>query len=277
MKCRGRFTEDVAAADFAVGWRFTFRATRGKAHAVVKRGLIVHAPPFQVSPNWAGYVIPSSSPVTEVAGDFTVPTLDCGKTPNAGGSTWVGTGGAGTGTGDLLQTGVRTDCVGGVQDNNPGWWEEFPELPEVDFTGMSISSGDTMEASVWQNSDGSWSTRLDDLTTGVSGVMTTGDAYGTILDSNPGVWLDQEGSTAGISYAGGLTAEWIVEDFENLSTGQMVPFADFGTVAFSGLTTSVSSWSLTPEEQVGIGDNNGYLYAAPSAPSANGFSVTYTG
>jgi hypothetical protein len=258
-------------------WKFTFTARNSKGKATSRRTFAIQAPPFTISSNWAGYIVPSNGLVTEASGRFVVPTLNCSKTPNAGVSVWVGTGAAGPGTGDLLQTGVRSDCVGGTQDNNPGWWEEFPELPEIDFTGMSISPGDTIEAGVWQNSDGSWSTRLDDLTTGVSGVMTTGDAYGTVLDSDPTVWLDQEGSTSSVSYAGGSTAEWIVEDFENASTGQQVPFADFGTVTFSGLTTSLSSWSLTPDEQSGVGDANGYLYAAPSAPSGDGFSVTYTG
>jgi hypothetical protein len=214
--------------------------------------------------------------VTEVSGGFTVPTLNCNATPKAGESTWVGIGGAGGSSGDLLQTGVRSDCLGGVQYDQVGWWEEFPELPEIDFHSMSVSEGDELEASVSQNSDGSWTTRVDDLTTGVSGVMTTGNGYGTILDSNPTVWLDEEGSTVGVSYLGGYTAEWIVERF-GLSDGSLFPLADFGTVGFTSLTTSVPSAALTGSEQVGIGDNNGYLYAAPSASNSSGFSVAYTG
>jgi hypothetical protein len=214
--------------------------------------------------------------VTEVSGTFTVPTLNCTPTPNAGESTWVGIGGAGGTSGDLLQTGVRSDCIGGVQYDEVGWWEEFPELPEIDFKSMTASAGDAIQASVFQNSDGSWTTRLDDLTTGISGVMATGAGYGTILDSNPTVWRDEEGSTVSVAYSGGYTAEWIVERFE-LSDGSLAPLANFGTVAFTSLTTNVPSAELTGSEQVGIGDTNGYLYAAPSAPNSSGFSVTYTG
>jgi len=169
-------------------------------------------------------------------------------------------------------------CIGGVQRQSVGWWEEFPENAETDFATMSVSPGDSIQASVSQNSDGSWTTRVDDLTKGVSGVMTTGDGYETQLDSNPGVWLHEEGATTSVTYKGGYTAEWIVEQFGTIS-GALVPLADFGKVAFAGLATSLPSWTLTSGEQVGIGDENGLLWAAPSGPdsSGRGFSVSYTG
>jgi hypothetical protein len=211
-----------------------------------------------------------------VSGRFTVPTLNCKHTPNAGQSEWVGIGGAQGSSGDLLQTGVRSDCIGGAQADHVGWWEEFPENAEIDFKSMSVSPGDAIQASVTQNADSSWTTRLDDLTTGVSGLLTTGISYGTAPDSNLTA-LNVEGSAAGVTYAGGKTAEWIVEDFGR-SDGSLVPLADFGTIAFSALTTSLPSWGLTDEEQVGIGDDFGNLYAAPSEPDSShfGFSVTYT-
>jgi len=279
VKCNGRITPNVAAADFPLHWTFTLKARNAKGQvAKVRRTLVVHKPPFQVSPNWSGYVMPSATPVTAVAGQFTIPRLNCKHTTNGGVSTWVGIGGAGGSSGDLLQTGIRSDCVNGAQYDNAAWWEEYPQLPEIDFHTMSVSPGDSMKASVSQNPDGSWTTRLDDLTTGISGVMTTGKAYGTVLDSSPTVWLHQEGTAAGVTYAGGYTAEWIVEAFA-LSNGFLIRLADFGNVAFTSLTTSMPSWGLTGEEQVGIGDDGGFLYAAPSGPDASnyGFSVTYVG
>ncbi len=189
---------------------------------------------------------------------------------------WVGIGGHGPSTGDLLQTGVESTCSGGTQVENPAWWEEFPEYYSVNFQSMSVSPGDQIAASVYLASDGSWVTRVDDLTTGVSGLMHTGNAWGTILDSNPTAWLQQDGDASTVSYNGGSSAEWIMEDY-GLSDGTPVPFADFGTVAFSKLTTSLPSWTLTASEAVGISDKNGLLLAAPSAPSGDAFSVTYTG
>jgi peptidase A4-like protein len=278
VKCRGKTTVTLPAVALGLHWTFKFKARNAKGQAVATRKLVLKGPPFAISTNWSGYVVPSTSPVTQVSGRFTVPKLNCSHTRNAGVSSWVGIGGAGGSSGDLLQTGVRSMCIGGRQKENVGWWEEFPENAETDFATMSVSPGDSIQASVSQNPDRSWTTRVDDLTKGVSGVMTTGDVYGTQLDSSPGMWLQQEGSAAALSYAGGFTAEWIAEQF-GTAGGSVVPLADFGKVAFTGLATSLPSWALTGSEQVGIGDRNGLLWAAPSAPDASGrgFSIRYTG
>jgi hypothetical protein len=276
VRCRAKLTGTLPAAASAHRWRFTFTARNGKRKSVVRRTFALQAPPFVTSTNWAGYAINAGTPVTETSGRFTVPTLNCSDTTDASEAMWVGIGGDGASTGDLLQTGVESTCAGGTQVEAPAWWEEFPEYYSVNFQSMSVSPGDQIEASVYQASDGSWFTRLDDLSTGVSGVMHTGDGWGTILDSDPATWLDQEGDASIVSYSGGTSAEWIIEDYGD-SNGNPVPFADFGTVAFNTLTTSLPSWSLTPSDAIGLGDSNGFLLGAPSAPSGNGFSVTYTG
>src|SRR5262249_16558705 len=105
VKCNGRLRPVIAAADFPLRWKFTLKARNARGQvAVVRRTLVVHAPPFAVSPNWSGYVVPSTTSVTEVAGQFTVPKLNCKHTPNAGVSIWAGIGGAGGSSGELLQT-----------------------------------------------------------------------------------------------------------------------------------------------------------------------------
>jgi len=279
VKCRGKLTAKLPALAVGVHWRFTFKAksAKGKRASTVRRTLVLHKPPFPVSSNWSGYVVPSATPVTSVSGEFTVPTLDCAKTRNAGVAAWVGIGGVRSAD-DLLQTGVVSECVAGVQTEDPGWWEEYPENAAQFFTNMPISPGDQIEASVSQGADLSWTTRVDDLTTKVSGVMHTGTGgqWGTIRDSD-GAPLSPPQDSSTFTYAGGGTAEWIVEDFGN-SIG-LVPFADFGTVTFTGLTTSLPAWGLTADEQVGLGDRAGLLLAEPSAPdsSGKGFSVAYPG
>ena len=264
----------------ALGLRWTFKFTakgaKGRA-AVVRRAFVVQAPPFDTSTNWAGYAIQSSSPVTEASGQFTVPTLNCSDTTDASEAMWVGIGGDGASTGDLLQTGVVSTCAGGVQVENPGWWEEFPEYSVVPFQTMSVSPGDQITASVYQASDGSWLTRVADLTSGVSGEVETANRWGQVHDSNPGAWVDREGDASTVSYAGGSSAEWIIEDY-GLSNGTQVSFADFGTVAFHNLTTSLPSWSLTAADAIGLRDRNYLLLAAPSSPDSSGnFSLNYTG
>lgn len=280
VRCSGgRLSQTLHPASLAARWTLTLKArdARGKL-AVVRRKLVLRAPPFLVSANWSGYVVPSASLVTEASGQFTVPSLDCKTGIHAGVSAWVGIGGAGASAGPLLQTGVRSVCISGTQFVNAGWWAEFPKYPEVDFDGNFVSAGDLVRATVSRNSDGSWATRLDDVTSGVSGVMTTGQSYGTVRDSDPSAWVHEDGSAAGAVYSGGYSAEWIVEDFQQADM-PLVPLADFGSIAFSGLTASLPSWNLTANERVGIGDADGNLWAAPTAPDATGrgFAVRYTG
>jgi uncharacterized repeat protein (TIGR02543 family) len=227
-------------------------------------------------PNWSGYVVPSSSAlVTYAEGEWTVPTMNCADTPNGDVSTWVGIGG--TSSTVLLQTGVTTNCVNGAQQNY-GWWEEYPSIPNTSraFTSFPVAAGNQIEAIVAQNSNGSWETTVSDLTTGLSGYMITGEAWGVSI-TGASSFTDQ-GSTTGLSYSGGYTAEWIVEDpgVINEAPGNVQPFASFGAVTFSNMRASFSSWSLTPAEEWGI-VQNGVTLAAPTATSADGFTDTYTG
>jgi Peptidase A4 family len=241
--------------------------------------------PAWTSSNWSGYVLPSSSLLAEVGGQWTVPTLNCSATPSSGASVWVGIGGetwpTGGTSGTLLQTGVTVDCDDGVQENR-GWFEELPSSPDTSeiFTGFPISAGDAIRASVYRDTSGGWETRVDDLTAGTSGVMVTGEGWGVASDAGSGsLSFPQQGSTATLSYSGGYTAEWIVEDYArgtSVSSATNVPLADFGTVAFTNLTTSLASWALSPSESLGIFQDGG-MVSQPSAPARNGFSVTYSG
>lgn len=249
-----------------------------QAAAVPKKAATAPPAPAQ-SQNWSGYVIPSSSaPVTEASGRWTVPTLDCAASPNSGASAWVGIGGAvrpsGGTYGSLLQIGIRTDCINGVQANL-GWFEQFPSVPNVeqDFAGLAVAAGDSMLASVSQAPGGAWQTRLDDLTTGMSGWMAAGTGWGVAADSSGDVF-GQPGSPTTLSYSGGYSAEWIVEDY-SVSTGA-VPLARFGTVVFTDLTTSLSGWSLTAKQAVELVQGTKVI-SQPSAPAGNGFSVTRVG
>jgi hypothetical protein len=174
----------------------------------------------------------------------------------------------------LLQTGIRTECVNGTQQN-VGWFEEYPSTPNVekDFFGFSVSPGDSVRASVNQTTSGAWETRVDNLTTGLSGVMITGQGWGILTDPCDGS-LSLEGPTTDLTYSGGYTVEWIVEDYNK--NGWRIPLANFGAVAFSNLQTSQSPWTLTPSESVSM-VQNGTTVATPSAPASDGFTVSYAG
>jgi len=238
-------------------------------------------PTFKTSTNWAGYVVPSSSDLVTVAdGNWRVPTLDCSTVTDGGASAWVGIGGypwpTGGKSGALLQTGVTTDCVGGMQENR-GWWELYPSVPNyaAHFSGFTVSAGDAIEASVYQTSTGGWETRVDDLTTGISGVMITGEGWGVFADNSDGRFPLQ-GRTTNMTYAGGYTAEWIVEAYTQDEA--QVTLADFGTIAFTNLRTSLASWTLTADDGIAMRSKTGSgIVATPSLPQGDGFSVSYTG
>ncbi|MCL6095295.1 MAG: G1 family endopeptidase, partial [Actinobacteria bacterium] len=241
------------------------------------------SPSLAQSPNWSGYVVPSTILVTETSGEWTVPTLNCLATPNGTVGIWVGIGGVewsnGSSSGALLQTGVTATCVDGAQQDF-GWWEEFPMNPNelIPFSGFPVSPGDLIKASVYEAVSGAWVTRVDDLSTGLSGIMITGEGWGVYVDGS-GSSFPEQGSTADVFYSGGYTAEWIVEDpaSQVKPTDVLVPFADYGTVTFSDLTTSLSPWYLTSSEAVEI-YQNGTVLSTPSVPPGNdGFSVSYTG
>lgn len=232
----------------------------------------------QQSENWSGYVLSGASSFTRVSGRWTVPTLDCTATPSGGAAAWAGIGGypsqAGAPTGALLQTGITTDCIDGVQQNR-GWWEEYPSDPNrsADFADFPVSAGDLIEASVFVDTAGAWETRVDDLTTGVSGVMVTGSGWGLLTDGGDGT-VRVQGDTSAVSFSGGNTAEWIVEDYDEL--GAPVPLAAYGSVSFTDLATSLPGWTLAAANAVEI-VQNGVVRSAPSAPTASGFSVAYRG
>lgn len=282
--CSGTSTFSVPATTSPQQWTLTFTATGSGQTATATKTLIESGPTVptgsSTSSNWAGYIVPSSALITGASGSFTVPTLDCSATPDGGAGIWVGIGGeqwpTGGTSGVLLQTGVTADCVNGAATYH-AWWEEYPSIPNTsrDFSGLPVSPGDQIEASVSQWSDGSrWQTCVDDLTSGVSGLMVTGEGWG-ITTGGCGNF-QQQGSTAGLSYSGGYTAEWIVEDYASGAAMTQVPFADFGTVTFNNLGTSLSPWYLTANEAVAVAQS-GTVLATPSSPSADGFSVTYTG
>jgi hypothetical protein len=232
------------------------------------------------SPNWSGYVLPSDSAIfTDASAEWTVPTLDCTDTPNGLASTWVGIGGYGWPTGGssgtLLQTGTTDQCVNGVQEDF-GWWEEYPSVPNYsrEFNNYAVSPGDLMEAYVYQTTNGSWETLLNDLTTGLSGIMVTGEGWG--VAPTGASYFTYQGTTTGLSYSGGYSAEWIVEDATPASGSGLSPFANYGSVTFSNLRTDFASWSLSASDGVEI-VQSGATLSVPGPVSNDGFTVSYTG
>lgn len=236
------------------------------------------------TPNWAGYVLPSatnSAVFTYVSGEWTVPTLNCGDTPNNKSATWVGTGGFGWATGGnsgvLLQTGTEDDCVGGTQTDS-GWFEIYPSTPNTQetFRSFPVSPGDVMLAKIEINTDDEWTTVLENLTTGYQGVFSVGNEWDVATISNNDLVGSIQGTATGTSYSGGDSAEWVTEDTGVAYSSSTYPFANFGTINFSDLITDLSAWTLPNSDGVEI-VQNGDVLAVPGPVNNDGFAVTYTG
>ena len=81
-----------------------------------------------------------------------------------------------------------------------------------------------------------------------------------------------QGSTAGLSYG----AATPLNGSSKIPGEPPVPFADYGTVNFTNLKTSLQTWTLTASEGIAI-MQNGAILSTPSLPAIDDFSVNYTG
>ena len=122
----------------------------------------------------------------------------------------------------------RTCCSELLFTLGIAWYEWYPDYA-YDFSGISISAGDEIKACVTAYSTTSGVAELENLTTGQTVTKDLSSSYAL---------CEQD-------------AEWIVEDFEE--NGGLVPFADFGTVTFSG--TSASGYTASGANIIDIEQN----------------------
>ncbi|KAK0709899.1 acid proteinase [Lasiosphaeria miniovina] len=190
----------------------------------------------EYSSNWAGAVLIGSG-YKSVTATIIVPTP---QKPSGGSSTtqyaasaWVGIDGDTCQTA-ILQTGVDF-YVRGTTVSFDAWYEWYPDYAYT-FSGFAVSAGDsiTMTATASSTSAGSVT-------------LTNNTKHKTVTHSFSGE-TDQLCET---------NAEWIVEDFSSGSS--LVPFANFGTVTFTGssvTTTSGSTIGVTGSTIFDIKQNN---------------------
>jgi len=153
------------------------------------------------SENWSGYAVTGSA-FTSAQGSWTVPSVDCDKTPNTYGSFWVGIDGYSSDT--VEQTGTDSDCDG----ENPDYyaWYEFYPAASVLISGISVSPGDQMSAEVTYNGS-EFKVEITNETTGQS--------------------FSKSKSVSGAKRS---SAEWITEAPCCTARGGILPLSDFGTV-----------------------------------------------
>lgn len=162
------------------------------------------------SSNWAGAVLVDTG-FTAVTGTFTAPS----PSTAGSGSAWVGIDGDTCSTA-ILQTGIDW-TKSGSSITYDAWYEWYPDYA-YDFTGISISAGDSIKVTVEASSKTTGTATVENLTKGKTVTHSfTGGVDGDLCEYN---------------------AEWIVEDFEQ--GGSLVAFADFGTVTFSSASATKS-------------------------------------
>jgi hypothetical protein len=196
------------------------------------------------STNWSGY-ISTGSQFTGVSAQWVVPTVQPAQ-PSESSSTWIGIDGVTNTT--LIQTGTSQDTSGG-KTTYFAWYEIYPALSiPIEY----VSPGDEMKASIVQDSPGTWTITIVDVTSG-------------------------QGVSGEVSYSGpGTSAEWI-EEAPSSATGQQLTLADFGTAHFTNLAVSGSNLSSGDLFPVDMDDANGNIIATPGPISNGAFSVTYGG
>jgi len=204
------------------------------------------------SDNWAGAILIGNG-YTSVTGTLVAPTA---QTPPNGddftqytASAWVGIDGDTCGSA-ILQTGVDFNVQGGVPSYD-AWFEWYPEV-SYSFDDFSFGAGDSIEITVQATSTNSGVATLTNLGTGQT------------VSHN----FDNEGASLCLT-----NAEWIVEDASN---GQsLIPFADFQTVTFTGVSAGLSDGSTVDATGAQIADirqNDAVLTSC----SSDGGSVSCT-
>ena len=164
--------------------------------------------------NWAGAVQVGSG-FKKVVGTVTVPQASGGS--GAAASAWVGIDGDTCGRA-ILQTGI--DFYGDGRFD--AWYELIPD-GSFAFQDFGMSVGDQIRMTVEAHTSTSGVATLENLTTG----QTISHDF-----TNPPSELCEE------------NAEWIVEDF--IMNGNLIPFANFGSVTFTEASAEGSSGTVTP-------------------------------
>jgi hypothetical protein len=231
-----------------------------------------------ISSNWAGYAISDpmtiagaapTAPLTfsDITATWVQPTATCGTSGAAYSAFWVGLGGFATNATTLEQVGTESDCSESGVPTYFAWYEIVP-APSI-RVNLKIHPGDTITSAV--------------LVTGTSVLVPIKD------------W------TRGVSFTKRLTvanpdvssAEWIAEAPSECETRcQVLPLANFGTVAFTKIAAIANShpgtltdpaWAALPIQLVphssfhsflGSPDDASKAGATPGTSSTDGRTFT---
>jgi len=190
--------------------------------------------------NWSGHIFTGPT-FTAVSGQWVVPTVQSSAT-GAYSATWLGIDGVNNTS--LIQAGTAQDTSNGTTTYDD--WYEI--LPANETLIASVSPGDHIQASITQDSPGTWTVAITDITSGQS--FSQAFAY--------------NGS--------GASAEWIEE--APAVSGQPSVLANFGTAQFTGMAFSSTNPSSLVDTTVIMIGGSGNTIASSGAVAGNSFTIT---
>jgi hypothetical protein len=196
------------------------------------------------STNWSGYIA-TASQFTGVSAQWVVPTVQPSQASQSS-STWVGIDGVSNTS--LIQAGTEQD----TSDGTTTYYAWYELLPALSIPIEYVSPGDEMKVSIVEDSPGTWTIVIADLTSGQT--VSRSVAYSTPQTS----------------------AEWI-EEAPTSAAGQQLTLADFGVTQFTDLAISGSNLSSSVLFPVDMVDSDGDTIASPGAISSDSFSIAYDG
>jgi hypothetical protein len=204
-----------------------------------------------MSTNWSGYLATNGS-FTGVSGSWTATLATGNGSTTSADSAWIGIGGVTTG--DLIQVGTQNVITANGQVSTSAFYEMLPNVSQP-VPGVTVSLGDSMTASLSEESSGQWTISITDKTDGESDTITV--SYASLLSS----------------------AEWIEED-PSFSFRSQIPFDNFHEAFFTGGSTvsngSAVNIAASTAQPVTMVNNTGQTVAAPSAIGSDGASFTVT-
>ncbi len=216
----------------------------GIAHAAAPNSAIS----TNLSRNWSGYIADSSGDYTGVTGTWTVPSVTTSASVAAD-ATWVGIGGVSSD--DLIQAGTQAITQNGSTQYQ-AWYEVLPGSSNP--VSLTVSPGDSVTATLSEQSSNLWLITIRDNTTGQSYSNT-------------------------VNYASSnSSAEWI-EEMPSDQVG-LIPLDDFGSVSFDDATATVNGSTVTlvnsnPNAITMVAGGSSVL-ASPSPIGADGESFAVT-
>lgn len=198
------------------------------------------------STNWSGYLATGGN-FTTVSGSWVVPSVTGATGIESGDGAWIGIGGVTSN--DLIQVGTLDQVNPDGTIDYRIFYEVLPAAAMV--VDAPVDAGDLITASITETALNQWMIVINDVTKGST--FSKSLSYTSTHSS----------------------AEWIEEDPSYLS-GDLMPFANFGTINFSGCKSTVDTYLYNIAD---IGASSITMVArrapiaVPSAISGSGFSV----